>query len=100
MPLKSQEQTPRDKHQCSAWRYIRSTCYGRVQLPLTNPVTEAKARGISQERLIFAPKMPLADHLSRHRHADLFLDTLPYNAHTTASDALWAGVPVLTCLGE
>jgi protein O-GlcNAc transferase len=50
--------------------------------------------------LIFAPKMPLADHLSRHRQADLFLDTLPYNAHTTASDALWAGLPVLTCLGE
>jgi protein O-GlcNAc transferase len=43
--------------------------------------------------------MPLADHLARHRQADLFLDTLPYNAHTTASDALWAGLPVLTCLG-
>ena len=41
----------------------------------------------------------MADHLARQRHADLFLDTLPYNAHTTASDALWAGVPVLTCLG-
>ncbi len=44
--------------------------------------------------------MPLADHLARHRLADLFLDTLPYNAHTTASDALWAGLPVITCLGE
>lgn len=44
--------------------------------------------------------MPLAEHLARHRIADLFLDTLPYNAHTTASDALWAGLPVLTCLGE
>jgi predicted O-linked N-acetylglucosamine transferase (SPINDLY family) len=43
--------------------------------------------------------MPLPEHLSRHRQADLFLDTLPYNAHTTASDALWAGVPVLTCRG-
>jgi predicted O-linked N-acetylglucosamine transferase (SPINDLY family) len=61
---------------------------------------EAKARGISPERLIFAPVLPVADHLSRHRQADLFLDTLPYNAHTTASDALWAGVPVLTCAGE
>jgi len=61
--------------------------------------TEAKNRGISPERLIFAPRMPLPDHLARHRHADLFLDTLPCNAHTTASDALWAGVPVLTCLG-
>jgi predicted O-linked N-acetylglucosamine transferase (SPINDLY family) len=72
----------------------------------TNPIAtqnlrnEAKARGISPERLVFAPKMPLGDHLSRHRQADLFLDTLPYNAHTTASDALWAGVPVLTRLGE
>ena len=61
---------------------------------------EAEARGISPERLIFAPKLPLADHLSRQRFADLFLDTLPYNAHTTASDALWAGVPVVTCVGE
>ena len=43
--------------------------------------------------------MPLAEHLARHRLADLFLDTLPYNAHTTASDALWAGLPVLTCQG-
>lgn len=60
---------------------------------------EARIRGISPERLIFAPKMKLPDHLARHRHADLVLDTLPYNAHTTASDALWAGVPVLTCLG-
>jgi predicted O-linked N-acetylglucosamine transferase (SPINDLY family) len=42
----------------------------------------------------------MSEHLARHRHADLFLDTLPYNAHTTASDALWAGVPVLTCLGS
>ena len=65
----------------------------------TNLKQEATKRGVSPERLIFAPKIPLADHLARHRQADLFLDTLPYNAHTTASDALWAGVPVLTCLG-
>ena len=44
--------------------------------------------------------MPLPEHLARHRCADLFLDTLPYNAHTTASDALWAGLPLLTCRGE
>jgi predicted O-linked N-acetylglucosamine transferase (SPINDLY family) len=44
--------------------------------------------------------MPPAEHLARHRLADLFLDTLPYNAHTTASDALWAGLPMLTCLGD
>jgi len=61
---------------------------------------EAKARGVDAERLIFAKRMPLADHLARHRLADLFLDTLPYNAHTTASDALWAGLPVLTQIGE
>ncbi len=62
--------------------------------------SEAEKRGVSAKRLIFASRMPLSDHLARHRHADLFLDTLPYNAHTTASDALWAGVPVLTCLGS
>lgn len=60
---------------------------------------EAARRGIAPDRLVFAPKVPLADHLARHRLADLFLDTLPCNAHTTASDALWAGLPVLTCLG-
>ncbi|MCV5090692.1 hypothetical protein OFC13_29120, partial [Escherichia coli] len=62
---------------------------------------EAVARGINPERLVFAERMPLlADHLARHRLADLFLDTLPYNAHATACHALWAGVPVLTRLGE
>jgi len=61
---------------------------------------EAVKAGIAPERLVFAPKAPLPEHLARHRLADLFLDTLPYNAHTTASDALWAGLPVLTCRGE
>ncbi len=61
---------------------------------------EAGNRGVAPERLIFAPKASVPDHLARHRLADLCLDTLPYNAHTTASDALWAGLPVLTCLGE
>jgi len=62
---------------------------------------EAEARGVNAARLIFAKRMPLlAEHLARHRAADLFIDTLPYNAHTTASDALWAGLPVLTCMGE
>jgi protein O-GlcNAc transferase len=61
---------------------------------------EAEARGIAGERLVFAQRMALDEHLARHRLADLFLDTLPYNAHTTASDALWAGLPVLTCLGK
>jgi predicted O-linked N-acetylglucosamine transferase (SPINDLY family) len=61
---------------------------------------EAHQRGVAAERLIFAPRIPLPGHLARHRAADLFLDTLPCNAHTTASDALWAGVPLLTCAGE
>jgi protein O-GlcNAc transferase len=61
---------------------------------------EATARGVNAKRLIFAKRIPLPDHLARHRLADLFLDTLPYNAHTTASDALWAGLPVVTRLGE
>ncbi len=60
---------------------------------------EAAARGVDPSRLVFAPRMPLDEHLARHRHADLFVDTLPHNAHTTASDALWAGLPVLTCTG-
>jgi len=61
---------------------------------------EATTRGVNPERLIFAKRLPLAEHLARHRLADLFLDTLPCNAHTTAGDALWAGLPILTCLGE
>jgi protein O-GlcNAc transferase len=61
---------------------------------------EAARRGIDPTRLVFAERIPLAEHLARHRLADLFLDTLPYNAHTTASDALWAGTPVLTCAGR
>jgi protein O-GlcNAc transferase len=60
---------------------------------------EAQNRGISPDRLIFAPKLPLPDHLARTSRAHLFLDTLPYNAHTTASDALWVGVPLVTGLG-
>jgi predicted O-linked N-acetylglucosamine transferase (SPINDLY family) len=59
----------------------------------------AEASGVEAQRLIFAPRLPSPVHLARHRLADLFLDTLPYNAHTTASDALWAGLPVLTALG-
>jgi predicted O-linked N-acetylglucosamine transferase (SPINDLY family) len=67
----------------------------------TNLRNEAVARGVSAERLIFARRMPLlSEHLARYKCADLFIDTLPYNAHTTASDALWAGLPVVTCLGE
>jgi len=61
---------------------------------------EARATGVDPERLVFARRASNADHLERYRRADLFLDTLPYGAHTTASDALWAGLPVLSCRGE
>jgi predicted O-linked N-acetylglucosamine transferase (SPINDLY family) len=65
-----------------------------------NLTREAEVRGVSPARLVFAPMVNLEHHMSRLRLADLFLDTLPHNAHTTASDALWCGVPVLTCIGE
>jgi protein O-GlcNAc transferase len=65
-----------------------------------NLCVEAKKRGIAPERLVFAPKVASSVHLARHQHADLFLDTLPINAHTTACDALWARVPVVTCMGQ
>jgi len=61
---------------------------------------EAQKRGVESSRLIFAKRMPMEEHLARHKCADLFLDTLPYNAHTTCSDALWAGLPVLTLIGK
>ena len=61
---------------------------------------QAVARGVDPARLVFAAHMAAPEHLARHRLADLFLDTLPYNAHTTASDALWAGLPVLTLVGN
>ncbi|MFN6560951.1 MAG: TIGR03032 family protein [Nostoc sp. ChiSLP01] len=61
---------------------------------------EAQARGIDSDRLIFTQYHAKAEHLARHQLADLFLDTLYCNAHTTASDALWAGLPVLTCIGK
>jgi predicted O-linked N-acetylglucosamine transferase (SPINDLY family) len=61
---------------------------------------EAAARGVESERIVFAPRIAVVEHLARHRLADLFLDTLPCNAHTTASDALWAGLPLITCTGD
>jgi protein O-GlcNAc transferase len=61
---------------------------------------EAAQRDVDPARLVFAPVVPPAAHLERHRHADLFLDTVPCNAHTTASDALWCGLPVLTSSGD
>jgi protein O-GlcNAc transferase len=65
-----------------------------------NLIDAAEARGIHSERLIFAPRVPIADHLARHDLADLCLDTIPYNAHTTASDALWMCLPIVTIAGD
>lgn len=67
---------------------------------LENLRQAAASFGIDAQRLVFASRVPTAEHLARQRVADLFLDTVPYNAHTTASDALWAGVPVLTAAGS
>jgi len=61
---------------------------------------EAKQQGIDPSRIVFAEKLSHSKHLARHKHADLFLDTFNYNAHTTASDALWAGLPIVTKQGK
>ena len=67
---------------------------------IANLRRHAETLGVAGERLVFAPNVPFAEHVSRLQCADLVLDTLPYNAHTTASDALWAGVPIVTCPGR
>ena len=69
------------------------------EIAKNNLKAEAAIRGVESSRLIFAPHMSPSEHLARQRLADLFLDTAPYNAHTTASDALWTGLPVLTKMG-
>ena len=75
-------------------------------MPQSNPdaranlAREAAARGVEPARLIFAARTSYAEHLARQRLADLFLDTFAYNAHTTASDALWAGLPIVTKIGR
>ena len=90
-----------------SWMRILGSVEGSVLWLLEDNATaaanlrrEAQVRGVDPRRLVFAPRMALPEHLARHRAADLFLDTLPRNAHTPASDALWAGLPVLTCPGE
>jgi len=89
------------------WMRILSQVEGSVLWLLEdNPTAsdnlrrEAVRAGVNAERVVFAARLAAPEHLARHRLADLFLDTLPCNAHTTASDALWAGLPVLTCLGS
>lgn len=87
-------------------RLLHAVPTGVLWLLRSNPAAEvnlrreAQARGIVADRLVFAEKMEHAAHLARHRHADLFLDTFNYNAHTTASDALWAGLPLVTKRGR
>jgi len=92
-----------------AWSEILAATPGSVlwllapagQLPIVaNLRAEIARRGVDAQRIVFASARPNADYLGLYRHADLFLDTWPYNAHTTASDALWAGCPVLTWRGE
>jgi protein O-GlcNAc transferase len=69
-------------------------------IAMENLRRELAIRGLDPARLIFAPRLErIEDHLARHRRADLFLDTLPYGAHSTALDALWAGLPIVTCVG-
>jgi len=89
-----------------SWMRILKGTEGSVLWLLASPAPyadnlrrEAEKRGVAGERLIFAPDLPTDQHLGRLQLADLFLDGLPYNAHTTASDALWAGVPLVTCRG-
>jgi len=65
-----------------------------------NLVAAATAHGITQDRLIFAPRLPLPGHLARYQVADLALDTFPYGSHTTASDALWLGCPLVALCGD
>lgn len=91
----------------ASWMRILNAVPGSVLWLLANEAEAmdrlravAAGQGVDPARLVFAPYVPSAKHLARHRIADLFLDTLPYNAHTTASDALWAGLPVLTQMGQ
>lgn len=73
---------------------------GENDAQMTNLRSEAVARGVSAERLVFAGRLPYEDHLARYTHVDLVLDTLPFNGGTSTSDALWGGAPVLTCMGQ
>lgn len=91
----------------AAWmRILAAVPRSVLWLLADNPDTEASLRraasgaGVDPARLVFAPRKAKPEHLARHRHADLFLDTHTVNAHTTASDALWAGLPVLTWPGD
>jgi predicted O-linked N-acetylglucosamine transferase (SPINDLY family) len=89
------------------WMHLLRETEGSILWLLAdNPIAadnlrrETMSRGIDPERIVFAPRVSPDEHLARLPLADLFLDTLPYNAHTTASDALWMGLPLVTCLGH
>ena len=91
----------------AGWMKILKAVEGSVlwlfqdnSLVAENLKKEAEKQGVASDRLVFAERLPLPEHLARHRQVDLFLDTFPYNAHTTTSDALWAGLPVLTLMGR
>ena len=73
---------------------------GDIKSVVANLKAEAARRGVDPRRLVFGARLPASEYLARYRHADLFLDTSPYNAGTTASDALWVGLPVITLIGE
>jgi len=88
-------------------RLLRQVVGSALWLPAANETVkanlrkEAAARGVDADRIVFADRLPsVAEHLARLKHADLFLDTFNYNAHATASDALWAGLPVVTKIGR
>ena len=74
--------------------------YAQNKWARSNLINEALKRGVSSERLVFGEQLELDEYMARYQMCDLFLDTFPYNAGTTASDALWAGLPVLTMKGE
>jgi protein O-GlcNAc transferase len=65
-----------------------------------NLCTQAEARGVNPSRLVFAGRVPIGEHLARQKLADIFLDTFAFNAHTTAAEALWVGLPVVTKVGK
>jgi len=90
----------------NVWCHLLLSVPDSVLWLLKNPLAEGNLlreafhRGITADRIIFAANCPQSDHLARLQLADLVLDTAPYNAHTTASDALWVGVPIITCAGD
>ena len=91
----------------NSWMKIFKSCTDSVlwlmdyfDISKSNLKSAAKNNGVNPERIIFSKRMDISDHLERHKLGDLFLDTFNVNAHTTTSDSLWAGLPVLTMVGK